>query len=173
MALVLAGPAGQRSAACAMWWRRARRRRVAPSMIRYIHFPNYKLGPFTLEIFGVFVAIGIYLAARINWREAEREGLDPTPMADFAFWGVIGGVAVAHLVHLFLYHPEELQQKGVLQIFKFWDGLSSSGGVLGGLVVAWVYFSRKKVSFNTYADALALGMAPGWAIARLGCFAVH
>jgi len=142
-------------------------------MIPYIHFPSYKLGPFTLEIFGVFVAIGIYVAARINWRQAEREGLDPTPMADFAFWGVIGGVAVAHLVHLFGYHPEELQQHGFVQILKFWDGLSSSGGILGGLVVAWIFFGVKKIPFDTYADALAVGMAPGWAIARIGCFLVH
>lgn len=142
-------------------------------MIPYIHFPNYPLGPFTLEIFGVFVAIGIYLAARINWRQAEREGLDPTPMADFAFYGVIGGVLAAHWVHLFFYHPEELTQKGWLQIFKFWDGLSSSGGILGGLIVAWVFFGKKKIPFDKYADALALGIAPGWAVARIGCFLVH
>jgi phosphatidylglycerol:prolipoprotein diacylglycerol transferase len=142
-------------------------------MIPYIHFPSYKLGPFTLEIFGVFVAIGIYVAARINWRQAEREGLNPSVMADFAFWGVIGGVVAAHFVHLFLYHPEELADRGPAQIVKVWDGLSSSGGVLGGLVVAWVFFWKKKIPFDSYADALAVGMAPGWAIARIGCFLVH
>jgi len=142
-------------------------------MIPYYHFPSYKFGPFTLEIFGVFVAIGIYIAANINWKQARREGLDATPMADFAFYGVIGGVLAAHLVHLFLYHPEELRERGPLQILKFWDGLSSSGGIAGGLIVAWVYFGRKKISFNRYADALALGIAPGWAIARIGCFLVH
>jgi len=142
-------------------------------MIPYIYIPNYPIGPFTLEIFGVFVAIGIYVAARINWRQAEREGLDPAPMADFAFYGVIGGVLAAHLVHLFLYHPEELRARGPLQILKFWDGLSSSGGIVGGLIVAWVYFRGKKIPFDRYADALAVGIAPGWAIARIGCFLVH
>lgn len=141
-------------------------------MIPYIHFPSYKLGPFTLEIFGVFVAIGIYIAARINYAQAKREGLDPQPMADFAFYSVVAGVVSGHLVHLLLYHPEEMS-RSPWQLFKFWDGLSSFGGLLGGIVTAMIFFRMKKVPFDTYADALAVGMAPGWAIARIGCFLVH
>jgi phosphatidylglycerol---prolipoprotein diacylglyceryl transferase len=81
-------------------------------------------------------------------------------------------VVTGHLVHLFLYHPEELS-KSPFQIVKFWDGLSSFGGLLGGVLAAIVFFRVKKLSFAAYSDAFALGVAPGWAIARLGCFAVH
>jgi phosphatidylglycerol---prolipoprotein diacylglyceryl transferase len=141
-------------------------------VIPYYQPPNLKLGPFTLEVFGVFVALGIYLAARINYAQANKQGLDPRPMADYPFWGVIGGVVTGHLVHVLLYHPEELS-KSPFQLFKFWDGLSSFGGLLGGVIAAAIYFRRIKIPFSRYSDALALGMAPGWAIARLGCFAVH
>ena len=54
--------------------------------------------------------LGILLAARLLVRNAEREKLDPTPLADFAMWGVLVGVVVgeerphaggpAHAVHL-------------------------------------------------------------------------
>lgn len=141
-------------------------------MIPYWKPPSIHLGPLTIEPFGIFVALGILLAARLLVRSAEREKLDPTPLADFAMWGVLVGVVVGHWVHLFFYHPEELS-KSPWQILKVWDGLSSFGGLVGGILAAVVFFRVRKVRFSDYADSFALGVAPGWAVARLGCFAVH
>ncbi len=98
-------------------------------------------------------------------------GKDPQVILDFAIVGVLAGVVGGHLVHLLAYHPEELQDP--LRIFKFWEGLSSMGGLGGAIVAAAVWFRRKRVRFRDYADAFALGMAPGWGIARIGCFTVH
>ncbi len=141
-------------------------------MIPYLHVPSLKLGPLTIEPFGIFVAMGILLAARLLARQAEREGLDSTPLQDYAPWGVGVGVVVGHLFHLFAYHPEELS-KSPFQIFKVWDGLSSFGGLIGGILAAVVFFRARKLRFRDYADSFALAVAPGWAVARLGCFAVH
>ena len=85
----------------------------------------------------------------------------------------MAGLVSAHLVHLLLYHPEELRSGGLLQVLKVWDGLSSMGGLLGGVLAAVVFFRVRGLDFSQYADAFALGIAPGWAIARLGCFSVH
>lgn len=141
-------------------------------MIPYIKPPSIPLGPLTIEPFGIFVALGILFAARMLTRQAEREGLDSTPLADYAPWGVGVGVVVGHLVHLFAYHPEELS-KSPFQILKVWDGLSSFGGLIGGILAAVFFFRARKLRFRDYADAFALAVTPGWAIARLGCFAVH
>jgi phosphatidylglycerol:prolipoprotein diacylglycerol transferase len=141
-------------------------------LIPYIHVPPIKLGPLTIEPFGIFVALGILFAARMLARQAEREGLDSTPLQDYAPWGVGVGVVVGHLFHLFAYHPEELS-KSPFQILKVWDGLSSFGGLIGGILAAAVFFRIRKLRFRDYADAFALAVTPGWAIARLGCFAVH
>ncbi len=142
-------------------------------MIPYIAIPELHLGPFTLSPFGLLAAAGILTATHILTTQAKKEGLSPEPLADYAIWGVGAGVVFGHFFHLFAYHPEELERGGVLQIFKVWDGLSSFGGLLGGIIAAAVYFRVKKLSFHTYGDAFALAVAPGWAIARLGCFAVH
>lgn len=56
---------------------------------------------------------------------------------------------------------------------KAWDGLSSMGGVLGALLGIFIYFRKEKIPLAPYLDALALGTAPGWAIARIGCYLVH
>ncbi len=140
-------------------------------MIPYFELPSIHLGPLTLQAFGVFAALGVYTAARVAVREAERHGLDPRPLSDFAVWGVASGILFGHLVHLFLYHPEELRDWK--RAFAFWEGLSSFGGLLGGVVAAMVYFGRRPIRFADYADAFALGIAPGWGIARIGCFVIH
>jgi len=142
-------------------------------LIPYFKFPSWHLGPFTLEVFGVMVVLGVFTGARLAHRQAEKRGLDPNPLADYNVWAVGAGVVVAHFFHLFLYHPEELVREGPLQILKVWDGLSSTGGIVGALLAAAWFFHRRKLSFNAYADPLALGTAPGWSIARIGCFLVH
>lgn len=142
-------------------------------MIPFYRPPSWSLGPFTLEVFGIFVMLGVLIGARFASKDAERRGLDRNLMADFAFWGLIGGVIGGHLVHLFFYHPEELEAGGLIKLLKVWDGLSSTGGLLGGVITALIFFRQKKVKFHTYADPLAIGTSIGWAVSRLGCFAVH
>ncbi len=141
-------------------------------MIPYFVAPSFELGPVTVEPFGIFVALGVLLAARLIVREAKWSGLDPKPFQDFALWGVGGGVVAAHLFHLFLYHPEELS-KSPWQILKLWDGMSSTGGLLGGLLVAVLFFRKRRVPLTAYLDSFAVGLPFGWALARVGCFAVH
>jgi phosphatidylglycerol:prolipoprotein diacylglycerol transferase len=60
-----------------------------------------------------------------------------------------------------------------MTVVKAWDGLSSMGGVLGALTGIYIFFRLEKLQLYPYWDALALGTAPGWAIARIGCYFVH
>ncbi|HET7787587.1 MAG TPA: prolipoprotein diacylglyceryl transferase [Myxococcales bacterium] len=142
-------------------------------MIPWFVIPPLQLGPLAIQPFGVLAAAGVFLAGKLLAREAERRGLDPLPLEKAAGWALIGGIVGAHLVHVLFYHPEELREGGPLQIFKFWDGLSSTGGVIGGLLAILLFFHRKRLRFSTYADVFALAVAPGWMVARLGCFSVH
>jgi phosphatidylglycerol:prolipoprotein diacylglycerol transferase len=142
-------------------------------VIPYFQIPPLRIGPIEIQPFGVLAAAGVYLASVLLVRRAREEGLDPTPLNSFATWALLGGIVGGHLVHLFFYHPEELRSGGVLQILKVWDGLSSTGGVIGGLIAGAAFFRLRRLSFDAYGDVLALSVAPGWAVARLGCFSVH
>lgn len=152
--------------------------------------PALHLGPVTIQSFGVLTAAGVMAAVLIAARAARLMGKDPQVIMDFAVVGILTGVVTGHLVHVIFYHPDEglaaLHRIGgfftlltwksfvnALGAFKVWEGLSSMGGLVGGILASVVWFRRKRIPFADYADALALGIAPGWGIARVGCFTVH
>lgn len=141
------------------------------AVIPWFELPSLSLGPVTIQSFGVLSALGIFVAASLSARAAGRLGKEPQVILDFSVVGVLAGVVLGHLVHLFFYHPEELDDPW--RIFKFWEGLSSMGGLAGGVLAAILWFRLKRIRFHDYADAFALGVAPGWGVARLGCFSVH
>lgn len=140
-------------------------------MIPYFEIPSVRLGPITIQVFGVLAALGVFVGAKLAERAARRDGLDARAITGFLPWGLAAGVVVGHLVHLLLYHPEELHEPW--RIFAVWEGLSSMGGLFGAVIAAIAYFRSRGARVEEYADAFALGVAPGWGIARLGCFAVH
>lgn len=140
--------------------------------------PVLRLGPFTIQSFGVLSALGILAAVQLAAKAARELGRDPQVILDFAVVGVLAGVIGGHLVHLLLYHPEELRDplSGAWypsRLLTFWEGLSSMGGLAGAIAAAAVWFRRRRIPFRDHADAFALGMAPGWGVARVGCFTVH
>ena len=139
--------------------------------ISWFVLPSLSLGPLTLQSFGLLSAAGVLAGMQIAARAARRDGLDPKIVLDFSVIAVAGGIVGGHLVHLVFYHPEELADP--IRIVKVWEGLSSMGGLAGAIITAAVWFRRRGLRFAPFGDAWALGLAPGWGIARLGCFSVH
>ena len=141
------------------------------ALISWFVLPSLTLGPFTLQSFGLLSAAGILLGMQVAARVARRDGLDPTVVLDFSVIAVAGGLVGGHLVHLIFYHPEELADP--IRILKVWEGLSSMGGLAGAILTAAIWFRRRGLRFGPFGDAYALGLAPGWGVARLGCYSVH
>lgn len=144
-------------------------------MLPYLELPALQL-PFgqKIDIFGVFSTIGVGTGALLAARAARKYAPgDDDPLRGVVTWAVMFGLYGGHFLHIFGYHPELLTKDDPWLFLRFWEGLSSMGGVLGALLGIFIYFRREKVPLNPYLDALALGTAPGWAIARVGCFFVH
>ena len=146
------------------------------AIIPYLQLPSLQL-PFCFGIhpFGIFVALGLIVGASVTSRAARRYGPgNDESLRDVVPWALGGGVLGAHLMHVLGYHPEQLREQGVvIGLLKLWDGLSSMGGVIGALIAIAVFFPARHERLRPYLNALALGTAPGWAIARIGCAVVH
>ncbi|MFO0593814.1 MAG: prolipoprotein diacylglyceryl transferase family protein [Myxococcaceae bacterium] len=145
------------------------------ALVPYFTLPQLDL-PFgqRIDVFGVLSAAGVVLGAWLAARMARQYGPGKDDaLRDVVPWAVMFGLYGGHFMHIFAYHPELLSAADWSLPLRFWDGLSSMGGVLGALLGIFVFFARTKQKLLPYLDALALGTAPGWMVARIGCFLVH
>lgn len=133
--------------------------------------PLIGLGPLWLRPTGLLSAAGLLVGLLAAALAARRDALDHRPLVRAVVGAAGAGLVGAHLVHLLAYHPEELADPWAL--VRLGDGLSSMGGLLGGAAGLALAMRRQRPGVRAYADALALGLAPGWAIGRVGCALVH
>jgi phosphatidylglycerol:prolipoprotein diacylglycerol transferase len=147
---------------------------VLALVLPYIQLPSIPLPFGSIHPFGIFAALGVYIGARLTvWAARVYGPGDAQPLVGVFPWALGGGLLGAHLLHVLGYHPEALRTEGPLVLFKIWDGVSSVGGAVGGMAGIALYFRKHRLRLRPYLDAIALGVAPGWAIARIGCAVVH
>lgn len=140
-------------------------------MIPYIAIPLLHLGPLTLSIFGVLVATGVLLGTRLSWRFGRARNVDRRRLERLTTWAVVAGLVVAHWVSVLGYFPERVAADPWL-LLRFFDGISSVGGFLGG-VLAFAWLTRNDADRWSVADALTYGLVAGFTVGRLGCALVH
>jgi prolipoprotein diacylglyceryl transferase len=126
----------------------------------------FHLGPLPLHAYGLMLAIGVVVAARLAEPRATARGFEPGLIGDIAVKVVIGGVIGARVYHLFTGYD---WSKGFLGIFRIWEGgLSIWGAVLGGLIpVVWIA-RRRNLDAVLLMDAIAPCVALAQAIGRWG-----
>ena len=141
-------------------------------MLPYFAPPDWKLGPIPIHGFGVLVAIGCLLGARLVEKRAFKVGLDMGAASSLITWVLVGGFAGAHWFDLIAYTPGKIAEDPLI-LLKFWSGISSYGGFMGALVAMFIYARRQRLDVLPYADALALGLSVGWVFGRAGCTVAH
>jgi len=133
-------------------------------VVRVLGQPLY---PFTwLMILGMIVC---YFLAQ---RRVKAIGLYAPLSAVALFWIAVGGFIGAHVVEIVAYYPERLLADP-LSLLRVWEGISSFGGFIGGTIAFHIYCQRRGIWMLAYLDALWYGFAPGWIVARSGCFVAH
>ncbi|NUN15635.1 MAG: prolipoprotein diacylglyceryl transferase [Myxococcales bacterium] len=142
-------------------------------MLPYIDIPPLKIyGPLQIYPFGALVATGIIVGTIIAGKRAERLGMNRNLISEMATWAVVPGFIVAHLYSILFYFPERVLEEPLV-LLKFWDGISSFGGFVGGTAGVFAYFYRRKLPFWPHADAVIYGFVFAWIFGRLGCSVAH
>lgn len=146
-------------------------------MLPYFEQPAWHLGPLTIHAFGVVVAVAMWSGLTMLQRRFDRAVLNPATGQSLGGWMIVGGILGAHLFSALLYFPHKLGHNP-WYLFRLWEDISSFGGMLGGLIGAFLFFSTRLRDAESgtklaYLDAVALVFPAGLAIGRLGCAIAH
>ncbi len=142
-------------------------------MIPYIALHSFPIGPITIQVWGLFVALGILLGTVTAAWFAKRRGMDKETVWDSALWLVVGGVLGARLFHVFVYNPGYYVWHP-LEIPAVWEGgMSMMGGLLGAALVGAWFIKRRKLEWRQSLTVWSFGLPVGIAIGRIGCFLIH
>ena len=142
-------------------------------MIPYFQWTHIQLGPLTLQVWGLFVALGILVGLWIAARRADKQGLDKGIVYDAGTWIMLGAFLGARILHIVGYEFSTYLADP-MEVFRVWHGgFSSVGGFIGAVLVGVWYLRRKHVDVYKYADVMIFGLPIGLAIGRIGCFFIH
>lgn len=138
-----------------------------------------RIGPLTLNYYGMIIMAGVIAAAVLSYFEAKRRGLDTDIVWDCLPWVVIGGVIGARIWHI-LTPPASMVEQGVTTLYylthpldaiAIWrGGLGIPGAVAGGALALYIYSRKRGFSFLLWADIIAPGLALAQGIGRWGNF---
>jgi len=136
--------------------------------IPYHQIPHIELGPLKLYPFGLLVGFAIIVGTIIADKRAQKLGLNPGFVSDLSIWAVVPGFIGAHLYAVIAYTPEKILVDPLVLI-RFWDGISSLGGMIGGTLGVWWCVRKRKISFMVYAEPIIYGFAFAWILGRAAC----
>ena len=152
----------------------------------YIPFPNVAPEIFSVELFGVTLALRWYALAYIaglliGWqimlkliRTARLWPMSAPMTADqverLLTWIILGVVLGGRLGYVLFYQPAHYLTDP-WQILKVWEGgMSFHGGFIGVVLAAFVFCRREKISLLPAADLMAVATPPGLFLGRIANF---
>ena len=142
-------------------------------MIPYLEWKTFALGPLTLQVWGLFAAIGVVAATLWAVREAKRRGMDAAKIESMAFWTVVAAFVGARIGHALFYEPGYYLSHPV-DILRVWKGgFSSFGGFFAAAAVAAWRIRALGLPFLKVADIAVPATALGLGCGRVGCFLIH
>ena len=127
----------------------------------------FKIGPVTINSFGVMAMLGFLLATILLRKEVVRKGLHPDLANSVIIAAMIGGFLGARIYFIaergqaFLANPTEYIFSGA--------GLVWYGGLIGGFLAVVGFVHYKKISVPLVVDLLAPLLALGQTFGRMGC----
>ena len=95
------------------------------------------IGPLTVHMYGVMVAIGYMSALLISERRARKQGLNPDILFGIFWCAVLGGAAGSKALYYIVSFQDILKDPSIL--WNFQNGWVVYGGIIGGVAAGWGY----------------------------------
>lgn len=138
---------------------------IPPSEFNYFEIGNFQIRYYALCILVGIIAAIIFASYRFKARKAE------TGIAlDVAIWAVPMGIIVARIYHVLTHFSDYFGEgKDPIKALYIWEGgIAIYGGLIGGLLGAWIAARQDGVRFAAVADVFAPALILAQAIGRWG-----
>lgn len=161
--------------------------------MQYISFPGLGIGPFHIDKaaftifgkdiawYGILITFGMILCVLYaNYVATRREKLKSDDIIDLAFYIIIFGVIGARLYYVLFELDSYIVTSGTflqnvaqsfVRIIGIWNGgLAIYGGIVAGLITAYLFARKRKIPFLKLFDMLGATVLIGQIIGRWGNF---
>ncbi|QEK11942.1 prolipoprotein diacylglyceryl transferase [Crassaminicella thermophila] len=129
----------------------------------------FKLFGLEIRWYGIIISIGMVLGTIIAIKRAKKENISEEKVLDlllFAIPSAIIGARAYYVIFNWKYYAGDIFS--ILNIRG--GGLAIHGGVIGGVLVGYLYCKKQNISFRKMADICAPSIILGQAIGRWGNF---
>ncbi|MGO1651665.1 prolipoprotein diacylglyceryl transferase [Senegalia sp. (in: firmicutes)] len=129
----------------------------------------FKIGHFSIYVFGITIALGILVGILVMLKEGKRKKQDVDKLSDLAIYTIIVSLIGARIFYVLAFNLNYYLENPTAIFAIRNGGLSIQGGLIFGITFAIWYSKRKKLNFLSVADTFAPGIIIGQAIGRVGC----
>lgn len=138
-----------------------------PSVLAEFNLPL--LGNMSIKWYGAIIAFGFLLAVLFGGRQAYKWKMSIDKMLDVLIYGTVGGILGARLYYVAF--EWDYYSKHLNEIFQIWNGgLAIYGGIIGGLLAAYITCRFNKLNFYNLLDLAGMSLLIGQGIGRWGNF---
>lgn len=131
-------------------------------------FNEISIGPLTIYMYGLMMALGFLAALWLCLRRGKKQGLNEDIIWGIFFCAIIGGLVGSRLLYYIVELPQIIKDPSILWNFR--NGFVVYGGIIGGVLTSYIYCRRKKADFLTHFDLVMPAVALAQGFGRIGCF---
>ncbi len=129
-----------------------------------MHPELFHIGGFTVNSFGVMMALAFIVAGFIAHWQFKKRGVNPDFIYGLLIAAVIGGLLGAK-IHFLIIHPEQWPENMLSG-----RGLVWFGGLFGAIIGVVIVTLVSKQRLAAIMDSGAIAVSVGYAVGRIGCF---
>ena len=127
-----------------------------------------KIGSFTVYGYGLMIAVGILAAYFLGEYQAKKKKLEVEQVFYILLVCLLGGFAGAKLLY-WITEWKTIREDPAFLMRSLTDGFVVYGGILGGILAAYLYCRIRRLAFLKYFDALIPSVALAQGFGRIGC----
>lgn len=130
----------------------------------------FHLGPFSLHMYGLSIALGFLLILHFMQRDGARLGINADDIATMAFGVLFWGALGTRVLHIIMF-PEDYSWSNPLGWIAVWNGgLVFQGAIPTGIAYAWLALKKRNIPFWIMPDMVLPYVPIAQAFGRMGCF---